>query len=69
MRHTWLEPAPVTVEAPRCSVCGLIDYDGQHAFDECPGESPFCPNCKTTLDADGFCCTCGKNFPIRVEAA
>jgi hypothetical protein len=59
-RHTWGEPTPVTVEAPRCSTCGLIDYDGKHAFDECPGEALLCANCKTSLDEDHYCTICGQ---------
>lgn len=58
-RHTWGDPTPVTVEAPRCSVCGLVDYDGKHAFDECPGETPDCAVCRTPLDEDRYCSTCG----------
>jgi predicted amidophosphoribosyltransferase len=41
---------------PSCPQCGGMDL----AWRAVQPEPAICPNCKTPLDDDGYCCSCGK---------
>ena len=63
-KHIWQPPTPVTIEASRCEICGALDWDHCRVNEECPGaDAPDCPTCRSPLDDDRYCTSCGKTWP------
>lgn len=69
MRHTWSEPTPITIDAPRCLNCGAFDYDGSRLNEDCPGPLKLCPNCKEEMEDGVFCRVCGHQEHGHSEEA